>query len=88
MNKLSRPDFWTHKGLLGLYLYTISLWLKYDVFISYSHMDENWVDGLVADLVTGGLNVFYDKKSLRAGEDWIKQIQIGIRKSAAAIIVI
>ena len=36
MNKLSRPDFWTHKGLLGLYLYTISLWLKYDVFISYS----------------------------------------------------
>jgi TIR domain len=88
MNRLSRPDFWTQKGLLGLYLYTISLWLKYDVFISYSHIDESWVDGLVGDLAAGGLNVFYDKKSLRAGEDWMKQIQIGIRKSAAAIIVL
>jgi|GEM_PF-2291591 hypothetical protein len=44
-------------------------------FLSHSHMDISWCDGFVAELEQHGLDVWYDRKSIYVGAQWIKKIE-------------
>src|SRR5215218_6896696 len=43
---------------------------KWDVFVSYSHADSNWVTPLVAAFRAAGLRVFFDQDSIPPGAIW------------------
>lgn len=63
----------------------------WDVFVSYSHSPaENidWVErNLVLPLRARGLNVFFDKHSLKLGTDWYFKIAYGIQSSRCMVAV-
>jgi hypothetical protein len=59
------------------------------VFISYSHRDEEFVTRLASDLhqqVSGG--VWFDRSDLQAGQRWRDKIAAGIRDCKALILVL
>lgn len=45
-----------------------------DVFISYAHQDREWAARLAAELKKENVDVFFDQKALRAGEEWEVQL--------------
>jgi len=45
-----------------------------DVFISYSHEDREWAERLAAELKKEKVDVFFDQKALRDGEEWEVQL--------------
>lgn len=49
-----------------------------DVFISYSRSDEHSARRLYEALIDKGLNVWYDRKNLAAGDDWLYEIRDAI----------
>jgi hypothetical protein len=54
---------------------------KYNVFISYSSQDLPWADRLYASLVGRGLHVYFDRKSLRDGDGWEAQLELGLKQA-------
>jgi len=59
-----------------------------DLFISYSSKDKDFVQKLVHDLKTHGINVWWDEWEMKVGDSIIKKIQDGIKRSAYLGIVL
>ncbi len=63
--------------------------LEYDVFISYSHHDKDWVrNTLLPHLESAGLKVFIDFRDFKIGAPSIKEMERGIVISHKTIIVL
>ena len=64
---------------------------KPTVFISYSHLDEEWKDWLVRHLAVsqkqGHLELWHDRM-IGAGEDWERQIQEAMNAASVAILLV
>ena len=64
---------------------------KPTVFISYSHLDEDWKDRLVSHLGVlehEGLLEIWDDRRIDAGEDWEKEIEDAMAKANVAILLV
>ncbi len=61
---------------------------KYDLFISYAKQDLPFVDRLVHSLEAEDINVWYDRGSLRLGEDFSRGIQEALEQSRNFLLVI
>ncbi len=64
---------------------------KPTVFISYSHMDEDWKDRLVSHLGVlqhEGLLDLWDDRRIGGGEDWYEKIQEAMTKASVAILLV
>jgi hypothetical protein len=62
---------------------------KYDVFVSYSHQDSEWVRGwLVPRLKEAGLHVWIDVRELRPGAPWAIELKRAITQSRVILIVL
>jgi TIR domain len=59
----------------------------YDVFVSYSHDDLEWVAEFAARLESGGMRVARDEVFLRPGDVLVHAIEQAIRDSAHGILV-
>ncbi len=61
------------------------------VFISYSHLDEEWKDRLVSHLAVsqkqGQLELWHDRM-IGAGEDWERRIQAAMDAASVAILLV
>ncbi|MBS0150202.1 MAG: sigma 54-interacting transcriptional regulator, partial [Nitrospira sp.] len=62
------------------------------IYISYSHRDEDWCKLLMARLkpaMTGlGLSVWLDREQLTAGQDWESEIHTAIERTCLAIVLV
>lgn len=62
---------------------------KYDVYISYSHLDKDWVvANLIPRLKKARLSFFIDINNLKPGETWNQVLFEGIRQSRSVLLVI
>src|SRR5688572_28907304 len=61
---------------------------EYDIFISYSRKDREFVQRLAKDLSNEGFEVFIDIEAIRAGNNWSLQIIEAIDNSKAFIVVL
>jgi hypothetical protein len=60
----------------------------YDVFLSYAHHEFDWVyENVYRPLLKAGLNVFFDKSSIRIGTAWQDRIALSIRHSHFVVAV-
>jgi len=60
----------------------------YDYFISYAHTHSNLINSFI-DLVkarNAQLNIFYDRDSIPAGSQWIRQLSAAIQKAKKVLI--
>lgn len=63
--------------------------LEYDVFISHANKDkDSLVEELYQSLNKLGIKIFYDKDTIKWGDNWKNKILYGTEKSEFAIIVI
>ena len=61
----------------------------YDVFISYSHADQDWVRGeLLKRLEDGGLRVRIDFRDFRPGAPSVKEIERALLTSCKTLLVL
>ena len=59
------------------------------IFLSYSRRDSKFVDQLLGDLEAAGIDVWFDRGDIHAGDEtWLEQIVEGILKSPIFVIVI
>jgi hypothetical protein len=61
-------------------------WTRYDVFLSYSHLDAAIVDPFANALRVRGYRVFHDNKSIVVGERWKLRLENAIRSSRVCIL--
>lgn len=61
-------------------------WIRYDVFISYSHEDSASTDALAEALRQHGYSVFCDKESIVVGERWKIRLERAIRASRVCVL--
>ena len=61
---------------------------KYDVFLSYTAKDREWVRRLANALSEQGLNVWYDEIEIKPGDVWRDQTEKGLRASTYVVMVI
>lgn len=62
---------------------------EYDVFLSHASADKPYiVEELYKSLSKLGVSIFYDKESLKWGDNWKQRILDGTKKAEFAIIVI
>lgn len=54
---------------------------KYDVFLSYSRKDEDFVNKLYEALIGRDLRVWHDRHCIGYGDKWKKEIQQGIKNA-------
>lgn len=59
----------------------------YDVFVSYSHEDADWVRAFVERLEREGVRVAYDKVILRPGDKIVHSVSEAILQSAHGLLV-
>ena len=57
------------------------------LFISYSHVDRDFVDQLAVQLVARNVNVWLDRWEMHVGESLIDRIQKAITDASAASMV-
>jgi hypothetical protein len=50
------------------------------VFICYSHHDKTFAKKLAGELEGAGMQVWWDFDNLKGGDDWQKEIEIGIKQ--------
>jgi hypothetical protein len=64
---------------------------KPTIFISYSHLDEEWKDRLLRHLAVsqkqGHLELWHDRL-IGAGEDWERRIQAAMDAASVAILLL
>ncbi len=60
---------------------------KYDVFISYSSSDHLWAQKLYESLRDRGVKPFWDKESLRTGEQWDLQLEDALNASQHLVVL-
>ncbi len=62
---------------------------RYDVFISYSHKDSDWVKNkLLVGLESRGFSVFIDFRDFSGGSFGIEEMQRGVLESKRVIVVL
>ena len=61
-------------------------WIRYDIFLSYSHRDAASIDLFVEAMRDRGYSVFYDKKSIVVGDAWKRTLAEAIRASRVCIL--
>ena len=58
-----------------------------DVFVSYAHVDSDFVELLRIKLEEAGINVWVDHSNLKAGTDWRISVDEGIKNSIVLALV-
>ncbi|MCR9248756.1 MAG: TIR domain-containing protein, partial [bacterium] len=58
------------------------------VFVSYSHVDGDWVRTLATNLHELGLEVFFDEWSIGPGEKWVGKLEQGLREARHGVLVL
>jgi hypothetical protein len=58
----------------------------YDVFISYSSKDQNWVEKLKNALDKQGVKVWQDKDKIRPGDIFMEAIEAGLKTCETIIL--
>jgi hypothetical protein len=61
---------------------------RYDAFVSYAHRDATWVQVLAANLHRAGLEVFLDRWEITTGDRLAEQLQRGLARSRAVVLVV
>ena len=61
---------------------------EFDLFISYSHRDANFVRKLASELETMGMKIWRDEKSINVGDSVVTEIHNGIDNSKYFAIVV
>ena len=61
---------------------------KYDIFLSYSLKDQDWVSEFAAALKEAGLRPWFDASQIRPGERWKEKVQDALRESRTLVIVL
>ena len=61
---------------------------KYDIFLSYSLKDQDWVSEFAAALKEAGLRPWFDASQIRPGERWKEKIQDALRESRTLVVVL
>lgn len=62
--------------------------MQYDVFLSHNRKQKPWVRDFVTVLRKGGLRVFFDEDSIKAGEQIVWAIGKGIEQSKYVVLII
>jgi hypothetical protein len=60
----------------------------YDVFLSYSGKDRDWVGAFTESLQDSGVKNWFDVSSLAPGERWQDRIQEALRDSKFLIVIV
>ncbi|MCY7282684.1 MAG: toll/interleukin-1 receptor domain-containing protein [Cyanobacteria bacterium CAN_BIN43] len=60
---------------------------KFDVFISYSARDRDFVDQLTQGLESEGITVWSDR-SIQPGSNWIEEIEEGFEQSRHILLIV
>ncbi|HEX6707610.1 MAG TPA: TIR domain-containing protein [Albitalea sp.] len=60
----------------------------YHVFVSYRSTDRAWATSLVTRLEGAGLRVFMDQRELKAGDYLAAQLESGLQRSRAAVVLV
>ncbi len=58
------------------------------IFVSYSHRDERFVIPLARDLMGRGIRIWLDQREIIAGEDWMQQLEEGLKETDALLVVL
>jgi hypothetical protein len=61
--------------------------ISFDVFVSYSHDDQDYADALLRALSESGLVVWNDE-SLMAGSDWAIEIESALAKAKFMVLLV
>jgi tetratricopeptide (TPR) repeat protein len=61
---------------------------RYDAFVSYAHRDAAWVQVLADNLHRAGLDVFLDRWDITTGDRLAEQLQRGLVRSRAVVLVV
>ncbi|NOR70949.1 MAG: TIR domain-containing protein [Methylomarinum sp.] len=59
-----------------------------NIFLSYSHQDQKYADLLFKHLSEAGHEVWQDKLNLKAGDNLIEKVNLGIKKAQTIIVII
>jgi len=59
-----------------------------DVFLSYSRADEEWVTAIRTILNARGIQTFFDRDELLAGQPWPQALENGLRQSRGVAVFI
>lgn len=63
--------------------------IRYDAYISYSTRDRDWVEGyLVPHLQAAGLRLWLFSQDVRAGDNWLLEIEKAVAQSRNMLIVL
>ena len=60
----------------------------YDVFLSYSKKDRDWVAAFTESLQDSGVSGWFDASSLAPGERWEDRIQEALRDSKFLVVIL
>ncbi len=58
------------------------------IFLSYSHQDQKYADLLTKYLSEAGHEVWQDKLNLKAGDNLIEKVNLGIKKAQVIIVIV
>lgn len=61
---------------------------SYDVFLSYSMRDKEWVSAFADSLRTADVRAWFDVSSLTPGDRWQDKIQEALRASKTLIVIL
>ncbi len=61
---------------------------QYDVFVSYSHVDGDWVRHLAQLLHDEGLSVWFDEWEIGAGDVLVHKLDDGIGGAKTGILIL
>lgn len=61
---------------------------RFDVFLSYSSLDQAWVARLKGELESHGIRVWLDRNQIRPGDKFLKALEKGIEASDSMAMVV
>jgi len=61
---------------------------RWDVFVSYAHEDQAWVQGLADNLHRAGRDVFFDRWEVVGGDRLSQRLQQGLESSQVVVLVV